>query len=72
MTNRGPGADRNVYLLVSGFALKMIAIIAVLLFLGLRLDSWLGSRPWFTILFGILGIVGGVAQLIRDVSRWED
>jgi F0F1-type ATP synthase assembly protein I len=72
MSSRGPGADRNVYLLVSGFALKMVAILVILLFIGLRLDAWLATRPWFTIAFGFLGIVGGVLQLIKDVSRWGE
>ncbi|GEM_PF-5831383 len=64
--------DRNIYLLVSGFALKMVAIIAIMLFVGIRLDRWLQTNPLFTILLGMAGIIAGIVQLLRDVSRMEE
>jgi len=36
--------------------------------IGIWLDRWLGMRPWFTIVFMIMGIVAGFYNVMRIVS----
>lgn len=36
--------------------------------LGVLLDRWLGTRPWFTLILMIFGIVAGFYNVIRMVS----
>ena len=64
-------SNLRVYAIVSGFAISMIVVIGGMLFLGILVDRWLSLSPLFTILFGLLGIIAGIVQLIRMVSKWE-
>jgi len=36
-------------------------------FLGLWLDRWLDTDPWFTVIGGILGFAAGVNETIRVI-----
>ena len=57
---------------VSGFALTMIVIIGVCVFLGIKLDEFINTSPLFTIIFSVFGIFAGIFNLIRSVSKLED
>lgn len=37
--------------------------------IGWLLDGWLGTRPWLAILFLLVGLVAGFANLVRAVNR---
>lgn len=40
--------------------------------MGILLDHWLGTKPWLTLVFLILGIVAGftnVVRLVADLNR---
>jgi len=37
--------------------------------IGWQLDRWLGSKPWLSILFLLLGLAAGFFNLIRAVNR---
>lgn len=39
--------------------------------IGWALDYWLGSRPWGIIVFGLLGFVAGLLNVIRTANRTE-
>jgi F0F1-type ATP synthase assembly protein I len=39
--------------------------------LGYVLDRWIGCLPWFTVAGVVVGLVGGLVQLFRLVSRLD-
>jgi len=49
--------------------LELVGGVAVLTGLGYGLDRWRGTAPWGMIGGAILGIVGGLYKLVRDVMR---
>ena len=60
----------NDYLRYSSLGIQLI----VLLLAGMALGDWLdgkvgSSKPWFTILFTLLGLGGGLFQLFRDLFK---
>ncbi|MGH8648736.1 MAG: AtpZ/AtpI family protein [Burkholderiales bacterium] len=38
--------------------------------IGIGLDRWLKTSPWFTILFFLLGVAAGFMNMLRDLKRW--
>lgn len=40
--------------------------------IGWALDYWLGFRPWGIIVFGLLGFVAGLLNVIRTANRAEN
>ncbi len=61
-----------IFSLVSAFAFSMLLTIAGLLIFGVMMDGWLGTTPLFTVIGGILGVFGGVYNLIRQIIRMEE
>ena len=55
-----------------GFAFRigteLVAGVAMGVAIGLGLDYWLDSRPWFMILFFFLGAGAGMLNVYRTVS----
>lgn len=47
--------------------LTMAGCIAFCLFVGRYLDRWIGTRGVFTVIFTILGVVGGANVVYRQV-----
>ncbi|MFQ5912031.1 MAG: AtpZ/AtpI family protein [Nitrospinota bacterium] len=45
--------------------------IGIGLALGIYLDKWLGTRPWGTIVFLLLGVAAGFVNLFRTALRLE-
>ena len=39
--------------------------------IGTWLDKWLGTSPWFLIIFGIAGIIAGYRGMFRMVKRMQ-
>jgi ATP synthase protein I len=48
--------------------LMLAACIFVGTGIGVLLDRWLASRPWFTLIFMVLGIVAGYYNVIRILA----
>lgn len=42
------------------------------LFLGYLLDRWLGTHPWFTVIFLVLGIVTALVKTVQLGMRIGD
>ena len=62
------GAAKGVYILTT--AGLQIAISVVIGFgMGLWIDRWLGTRPWFMLLFILLGVVAGFLNVYRIVQK---
>ncbi|UCC66887.1 MAG: AtpZ/AtpI family protein [Deltaproteobacteria bacterium] len=45
--------------------------VAVGVGIGYYLDKWLGTEPWFLIIFLFFGIVAGFRSLYRALKRLE-
>jgi ATP synthase protein I len=46
-------------------ATELVAAVAVGVAIGWGLDVWLGSQPWFLIVFFFLGVAAGVMNVYR-------
>lgn len=53
----------------------MVAATFIGLAMGFYLDKWLGTDPWFTLVFLLLGIVSGFRNIFiltnRELRRQE-
>ena len=50
-------------------ASELVAGIVVGGLVGVALDSWLGTKPWFSIIFFLLGMVAGFWNVIRGAMK---
>ena len=60
---RPPGSQRAV-----GAGLTLAVSVGVFAYGGLWLDRQLGTKPWLLLAMVLLGIVGGMLHLIREVA----
>jgi ATP synthase protein I len=62
-------AARNTGQLGLGFrvAVDLLAGVAVGTGMGLALDRWLGTSPWFLLVFLALGFAAGMMNMLRTV-----
>lgn len=59
---------RSAYELSAGF-LSFVIAIGLGFWVGRWLDGWLHTSPWLSMLFLIFGVVAGVLNVVRTVSR---
>ena len=70
--SRGPGAALTAP--TSGFGMafrvgvELVAALIVGVGIGLLLDRWLGTGPWFLIVFFFVGAAAGVLNVYRAAS----
>jgi ATP synthase protein I len=50
---------------------EFVAAVAVGVGIGWLLDNWLDTKPWFLILFVLLGAVAGFLNVYRTVTRQQ-
>ena len=68
-------AEKRVQSASSQVALAMelpfvfVATIVVGGGLGWLLDRWIGTRPVFLLLFGAIGFIGGLREILRRLDR---
>lgn len=71
---RTHGAGSGPRISMSGFGLafrigvELVAALIVGVGVGLLLDRWLGSAPWFLIVFFFLGAAAGILNVYRTAS----
>lgn len=54
----------------SGLAFQMMVIIAVMTFLGVKLDEWLSfEKPVFTIVLSLFGVFAGIYTAVKDFLK---
>ena len=58
--------------LVSQLGFTMVGCILFCLAIGYFLDKWLGMRGLFTIIFTLLGVIGGGVTVFRQIARVVD
>ena len=57
------------FLLTTSVGITMVVSILIGLIIGIYIDKYLGSRPWFTIIFIILGVIAGFKNLHRTMKE---
>ena len=57
---------------LSTVGLVMVFATVIGLFVGLKLDKWLGTSPWFTALFVLFGIIAGFRNLFVYAKRSQE
>ena len=74
MSDEEPSVLRQLARL-STVGVALVAATAIGLAIGYGLDRWLGTSPWLTMVFTLLGIVAGFLNLFRDLGlvrrRWR-
>lgn len=56
---------------LSTLGIMMVVCTVIGLGAGYYLDRWLGTRPWFTLILTVLGIVAGYVNLFKEVRRFS-
>jgi ATP synthase protein I len=54
---------------LSSVGISMVAATLIGLAMGHYLDKWLGTEPWLTLIFLLLGIVSGFRNIFILTSR---
>ncbi len=55
----------------SAMGLELVGSIIFMGFIGWLIDQGLGTDPWFLIILGTLGVIGGGWNFIRDARRFS-
>lgn len=67
------GEDRQRLIRSMGFlssiGITLVVATMVGLAMGYYLDEWLGTSPWFTLIFMVLGIVAGFQNIYNLTKR---
>ena len=50
---------------------ELVAAVVVGTIIGFILDNWFGTKPWFIILFFIIGVIAGMLNVIRVAKRMQ-
>jgi F0F1-type ATP synthase assembly protein I len=54
---------------VSSIGISMALAIGISVFFGLKLDKWLGTKPWFFFIFLLIGIITSFYNIFVIVGR---
>jgi ATP synthase protein I len=54
---------------MSSIGISVALAIAIGVFVGLKLDKWLGTDPWFFFIFLFIGIVAGFRNIFILIGR---
>ncbi len=57
---------------LSTVGLTMVLATVIGLFIGLKLDAWLGTSPWLTAVFLLIGIIAGFRNLFVYAKRSQE
>lgn len=61
---------------LSTIGLSVVIAIAIGVYVGLQLDKWLGTAPWFFFIFLFFGIVAGFRNIYimagKEIRRDEN
>jgi ATP synthase protein I len=57
---------------LSTVGITLVAATVIGLYIGLKLDGWLGTSPWLTALFLAIGLFAGFRNLFIYVKKSEE
>lgn len=58
------------YIRYSGMAFELLVLLLILVFLGKKVDAWLGfSKPVAMIIFILLGVAGYLVKLYYELTK---
>jgi F0F1-type ATP synthase assembly protein I len=57
---------------LSTVGLTLVFATMIGLYIGIKIDQWLGTAPWFTALFLFIGIAAGFRNLFLYVKRSQE
>jgi ATP synthase protein I len=57
---------------LSTVGLTLVFATVIGLYVGIKLDAWLGTSPWFTAVFLFLGIAAGFRNLFVYARRSQE
>jgi ATP synthase protein I len=63
---------RRIVGLLGLVGLTPVVATAIGFFIGLKLDQWLGTSPWLTGIFVVLGIITGFRDVYRYIKRSQE
>ena len=62
--------------MISTMGISVVVAIAIGVYVGLKLDQWLGTKPWFFFIFLFFGIAAGFRNIYiiagREIKRDDD
>lgn len=64
-----PKKNLNSYARYSGMAFQMLVIILLSVFGGLKLDQYLHTRPVFTIILTVAGVIVSIYYALKDLLK---
>ena len=64
----GSGAPSSGFGAALRIGVELVAALGVGVGIGLLLDRWLGTAPWFLIVFFFLGAAAGILNVYRAAS----
>lgn len=67
----GMAADGKAFAFGMRLLVELGAAFGVSILLGLWLDRWLATKPWFLLLFVVLGLAAGVFNIVRAAKEYE-
>jgi ATP synthase protein I len=67
---RRASADKSGLAFAVRIGVEMVAALAVGVGIGLLLDRWLGTTPWFLLLFFVLGAAAGMLNVYRAMAGY--
>ena len=70
MKKQSQGWKSNIYIRFSSMGIQMGATIFLFTWLGVYLDDYFKNKtPWLTIVLSLIGVIGSLVLVIREVSR---
>ncbi|HXY62655.1 MAG TPA: AtpZ/AtpI family protein [Nitrospirota bacterium] len=57
---------------LSTVGLVLVFATVIGLYIGLKLDAWLGTSPWFTAIFFFIGLAAGFRNLFVYAKRSQE
>lgn len=55
--------------IVSSMGISVVVAIAIGVAIGLQLDKWLNTAPWFFFIFLLFGIIAGFRNIYKISSK---
>ena len=55
--------------MISTMGISFAVAIAIGVYMGLKLDGWFGTKPWFFFIFLLFGIVAGFRNVYIMANR---